>query len=144
MQKVKVTRYVSGRRPEYAPEDSSGESSEEEEGFGAGGGKEEEDKGEAGGEEARVTVEAREEDDPRLRRLRERRIMVDTGRYGGRDAVFSILYIPHSAPGVTSLNQRWCTRERQRGRRRRKRSGRREPGEVRKRRRRRRKRELPD
>ena len=30
MQKVKVTRYVSGRRPEYAPSDSDSESSDEE------------------------------------------------------------------------------------------------------------------
>lgn len=32
MQKVKVNRYVSGKRPDYAPEDSASESSEEEEG----------------------------------------------------------------------------------------------------------------
>ena len=32
MQKVKVMRYVSGRRPDYAPEDSESESSDEEEG----------------------------------------------------------------------------------------------------------------
>ena len=31
MQKVKVSRYVSGRRPDYAPHDSGSESSEEEE-----------------------------------------------------------------------------------------------------------------
>ena len=30
MQKVKVTRYVSGRRPEYAPSDSETDSSEDE------------------------------------------------------------------------------------------------------------------
>ena len=76
MQKVKVTRYVSGRRPEYAPEDSSGESSEEEEGFGEGVREGETGEG--------VKVEVREEDwrdDPRLRRLRERRMMGDSGRY---------------------------------------------------------------
>lgn len=33
MQKVKVTRYVSGRRPEYAPSDSESESSDDDEGF---------------------------------------------------------------------------------------------------------------
>ena len=78
MQKVKVTRYVSGRRPEYAPEESSEESSEEEEGFGEGvRGGEEEETGEG------VRVEMREEDwrdDPRLRRLRERRAMTDSTR----------------------------------------------------------------
>ena len=88
MQKVKVTRYVSGRRPEYAPEESSDESSEEEEGFGEGvrGGEE----GEAGETGEVVKVEVKEEDwrnDPRLRRLRERRAMADSGRYAGTDGV---------------------------------------------------------
>ena len=93
MQKVKVTRYVSGRRPEYAPEDSSGESSAEEEGFAVAGGEgvrgEEGDGGE-GGEGGGVVLETREEDwrdDPRLRRLRERRSMGDTGRYVGSQIV---------------------------------------------------------
>ena len=88
MQKVKVTRYVSGRRPEYAPEDSASESSEEEEGFGVVGGEGargeegERDQGE-GRVKERVLVEVREEDlrdDPRLRRLRERHAMGDSGR----------------------------------------------------------------
>ena len=79
MQKVKVTRYVSGRRPEYAPEESSEESSEEEEGFGEGV-----RAGEEGETGEGVRVEVREEDwrdDPRLRRLRERRAMAETTRY---------------------------------------------------------------
>lgn len=76
MQKVKVTRYVSGRRPDYAPDDSSGESSAEEEEFGTGGGRG--DGGEEGGGVQAVRIETKE--DPRLRRLRERRMMVDTGR----------------------------------------------------------------
>ena len=92
MQKVKVTRYVSGRRPEYAPEDSSAESSEEEEGFGVGGeggrGADGEE-GEEGGEVKSVVVEMKEEDwrdDPRLRRLRERKMTMraDSSRYSPR------------------------------------------------------------
>lgn len=79
MEKVKVTRYISGRRPEYAPSDSESESSEDEEGFvtvggGAGGEEEGEERGE-GPEEAK---EAEPADgaivDRRLRRLRERQI----------------------------------------------------------------------
>ena len=85
MQKVKVTRYVSGRRPEYAPDESSGESSEEEEGFGVAGEAVRAEEGEGERREAEgVVVVAREEDwrdDPRLRRLRERRSMGDGGRY---------------------------------------------------------------
>ena len=91
MQKVKVTRYVSGRRPEYAPEDSSSEDSGEEEGgFGVGG---EGRRGEGEGEEVEVELGrvegepegggVREEDwrnDPRLRRLRERRSLAEEGR----------------------------------------------------------------
>lgn len=67
MQKVKVTRYVSGRRPEYAPSDSESESSDEEgEGFvgGVGEGVEEVE------EEESVGV-----DDRRLQRLRERQFI---------------------------------------------------------------------
>ena len=76
MQKVKVTRYISGRRPEYAPSDSGSESSEDEEGFvtvGPGGGED--------AEEKREPEEAKEAEpvagamaDRRLRRLRERQI----------------------------------------------------------------------
>lgn len=89
MQKVKVTRYVSGRRPEYAPEDSSGESSEEEEGgfvvVGEGGreGEGEGGKEGEGREVGAIELEMKEEDwrdDPRLRRLRERRAGGDSGR----------------------------------------------------------------
>ncbi len=68
MQKVKVTRYVSGRRPEYAPSDSESESSEDEgEGFG----------GAVGGEgvEEVEAVESEWADDRRLQRLRERQSM---------------------------------------------------------------------
>lgn len=84
MQKVKVTRYVSGRRPEYAPEDSSGESSDEEEGgfaVGGEGGREGEGEKEGEGREVEVIeLEMKEEDDPRLRRLRERRAGGESGR----------------------------------------------------------------
>ena len=84
MQKVKVTRYISGRRPDYAQADSSSESSDEEEGFGVQG--EVGSPGRVEGEEE-VVKEVKEEeeeaammDDPRLRRLRERRSQGDTGR----------------------------------------------------------------
>ena len=83
MQKVKVTRYVSGRRPEYAQSESESESSEDEEGFIPGGGAEEEEgeeglgagleeeeghEGEGGGG---VQVTAADIEDRRLRRLRD-------------------------------------------------------------------------
>ena len=83
MEKVKVTRYISGRRPEYAPSDSESESSEDEEGFvtvgGAGGGAGgEEEEGEEQGEGPEEANEAEPADgaivDRRLRRLRERQI----------------------------------------------------------------------
>ncbi len=64
MQKVKVTRYVSGRRPEYAISDSESESSDEEEGFAPVGGE-----GDVGDVEE---VESVSVDDRRLQRLRER------------------------------------------------------------------------
>ena len=66
MQKVKVTRYVSGRRPEYAPRDSESESSDEEEGFLPTAEPPSPPPEEAGQEEAEPV------DDRRLRRLRER------------------------------------------------------------------------
>lgn len=94
MQKVKVTRYVSGRRPEYAPDESPGESSDEEEGgfvVGGEGGREGEGEGE-GGELRGVELEMKEEDwidDPRLRRLRERRAGGDSGRYDVNDSKLS-------------------------------------------------------
>lgn len=77
MQKVKVNRYVSGRRPDYAPESSDSESSDEEEGFVAT-----QEVGERR-EEREVVVEEEEGwedhmDDRRLRRLRERHV-------GGRE-----------------------------------------------------------
>lgn len=85
MEKVKVTRYISGRRPEYAPSDSESESSEDEEGFvtvggagGGAGGEEEEGEGEERGEGPEEAREAEPADgvivDRRLRRLRERQI----------------------------------------------------------------------
>lgn len=75
-----MTRYISGRRPEYAPSDSESESSEDEEGFvtvggGGAGGEEEGEERREGPEEAK---EAEPADGPivdrRLRRLRERQI----------------------------------------------------------------------
>ena len=68
MQKVKVTRYVSGRRPEYAPSDSESESSDDEEGFVPVGGEGVEE----GAVEEVEEVESVEVDDRRLQRLRER------------------------------------------------------------------------
>lgn len=80
MEKVKVTRYISGRRPEYAPSDSDSESSEDEEGFVmVGGGKEVEEREEE--EEVReVEPEVGAIADRRLRRLRERQIAAGEGR----------------------------------------------------------------
>ena len=74
MEKVKVTRYISGRRPEYAPSDSDSESDEDEEGFvTVGGGEEAEEKREV--EEVRVAEpDEGEVADRRLRRLRERQM----------------------------------------------------------------------
>ncbi|KAL1131762.1 hypothetical protein AAG570_011375 [Ranatra chinensis] len=71
MQKVKVHRYVSGKRPEYAPMSSSEEESEEEDFI-------ESRKHQRGGQpspEPRKTEESDNEslpDDPRLRRLKSR------------------------------------------------------------------------
>lgn len=74
MQKVKVTRYVSGRRPEYAQSESESESSEEEEEFAPVGVAENE------GEEFGAGVDDQERpeetplshvEDRRLRRLRD-------------------------------------------------------------------------
>ena len=72
MQKVKVTRYISGRRPEYAPSDSESGSSEDEEGFvNVGGGEEIEEREEPEvPREAEPAVDAAA--DRRLRRLKER------------------------------------------------------------------------
>lgn len=75
MEKVKVTRYVSGRRPDYAQSESESESSEEEEeeGLGpVGGADEEEGEGldlEQGQPQPEVVVSQVE--DRRLRRLRD-------------------------------------------------------------------------
>lgn len=76
-----MTRYISGRRPEYAPSDSESESSEDEEGFVTVGGGEaggEEDEGEERGEGPEEAKEAEPVDgaivDRRLRRLRERQV----------------------------------------------------------------------
>ncbi len=66
MQKVKVNRYVSGRRPDYAPESSDSESSDEEEGF-IPAQEVGERRDERGGGEEEDHV-----DDRRLRRLRDR------------------------------------------------------------------------
>ncbi len=73
MQKVKVTRYVSGRRPEYAISDSESESSDDdEEGFAPVGG----DSGVGIVEE----VESVSVDDRRLQRLRERQSVTERER----------------------------------------------------------------
>lgn len=84
MQKVKVTRYVSGRRPEYAQSDSESESSEDEEGFAPGGGADEEEVGEGldlEQEEQAEEVTAHHVDDRRLRRLRDIQVSGVGGRY---------------------------------------------------------------
>lgn len=72
MQKVKVTRYISGRRPDYAQSDSESESSEDEEGF-APVGAEEEEFGEGLQEPAEPADEApvSHTHDRRLQRLRD-------------------------------------------------------------------------
>ena len=80
MEKVKVTRYISGRRPDYAPSDSESELSEDEEGFVTiGGGEDAEEKKEV--EEVTV-VEPIEGEvaDRRLRRLRERQMIAAESR----------------------------------------------------------------
>ena len=89
MEKVKVTRYVSGRRPEYAQSESESESSdEEEEGLGpVGGADEEEGEGldlEQGEPQPEVAVSQVE--DRRLRRLRD--IQESGGAALGRWALF--------------------------------------------------------
>ena len=71
MQKVKVTRYVSGRRPNYAQSESESESSEDEEGFAPVGGAEEE--GEELGE-GLVEQEASQPDDGGVKQLDDRRL----------------------------------------------------------------------
>ena len=79
MQKVKVTRYVSGRRPEYAPSDS--DSSMDEDGFaptrepGEGTDEEEVQEDEKGAEDE----DGLDSHDRRLLRLRERQT-ADLGR----------------------------------------------------------------
>lgn len=70
MQKVKVTRYVSGRRPDYAQSESESESSEEEEGFAPVGGEEEEELGEGLPEEEPADEVPVDVQDRRLQRLR--------------------------------------------------------------------------
>ena len=75
MQKVKVTRYISGRRPEYAPSDSETDSSEDEEGFvNVGGGDEIDERGEEPEEAREVEPVIEAVADRRLRRLRERQV----------------------------------------------------------------------
>lgn len=83
MQKVKVTRYISGRRPEYAQSDSESESSEDEEAFAPVGGAEEEELGE-GLEEAELQtheVSTSHAEDRRLQRLRDVQLSKTGGRY---------------------------------------------------------------
>ena len=87
MQKVKVTRYVSGRRPEYAQSESESESSEEEdEGFAPVDGAEEEEFGEGLNEEQEGSMEVAPPhdvgEDRRLRRLRDIQLSGSLGRYG--------------------------------------------------------------
>ena len=75
MQKVKVTRYISGRRPEYAPSESESESSEDEEGFVTVKGAEDAEKKKEEPEEAKEVEPASGAiADRRLRRLRERQL----------------------------------------------------------------------
>ena len=78
MQKVKVTRYVSGRRPDYAPSESESESSDEDDDIPGEGEEEDEEMGEAYDREddSDDMVDA---NDRRLLRLRERQ-SEDMGR----------------------------------------------------------------
>jgi microfibrillar-associated protein 1 len=73
MEKVKVTRYISGRRPEYAQSESESESSEDEEGFVPMGEAEEEEFGEGLPEEAEPPEEIPMDhvQDRRLQRLQD-------------------------------------------------------------------------
>lgn len=73
MQKVKVTRYVSGRRPEYAQSESESESSNDEEGFAPAGEADEEEFGEGLPEEVEPPAEVSMDhvQDRRLQRLRD-------------------------------------------------------------------------
>lgn len=78
MQKVKVTRYVSGRRPEYAQSESESEYSDDEEEFPGGGADEEEGEGlDLEQEEPAEEAPSNFVDDRRLRRLRD--IQVSAG-----------------------------------------------------------------
>lgn len=70
MKKVKVHRYVSGKRPDYAPAGSSEEESEEED-FLARGRPNDEAEG-APDSEDEIQIKSNEKDDPRLRRLSRR------------------------------------------------------------------------
>lgn len=75
MQKVKVTRYISGRRPDYAPSESESESSEDEEGFVTVKGAEDAEKKEEEPEEAKeVEPAVGAIADRRLRRLNQRQV----------------------------------------------------------------------
>jgi len=78
MQKVKVTRYVSGRRPDYAPSESDSESSDDEDDLPGEGEEEEEELGEPydHGEDSDDMTDA---NDRRLLRLRDRQ-SEDMGR----------------------------------------------------------------
>ena len=82
MQKVKVTRYISGRRPEYAPSDSDSEEGEdeEEEDEGIVEGVEGDSFADWGGREERFEREEVPVDDRRLQRLRERQLSGSGGR----------------------------------------------------------------
>ena len=85
MQKVKVTRYISGRRPDYAQSESDSDSSDEEEGFAPVGGAEEEEFGEGLGEEQEGGMDIAPShdvgEDRRLRRLRDIQLSSAGGRY---------------------------------------------------------------
>ncbi|CAL8077708.1 unnamed protein product [Orchesella dallaii] len=69
MQKVKVSRYVSGKRPEYAPRSSSEDESEEEEFIGHQRFKHDDDDLEDDEDEMKADYAELERSDPRLRRL---------------------------------------------------------------------------
>ena len=72
MQKVKVTRYVSGRRPEYAPSESDSESSDEDDISGDEEEEEEEEEDRVGYEERVHPEDMLDANDRRLLRLRDR------------------------------------------------------------------------
>ena len=99
MQKVKVTRYVSGRRPEWADDRSDSESSgDEEEGLAPPGHEGEEEPLD------QIQIVQPDEEDRRLRRLKERGVL-DLDRWvghclggGGGGGIGNFNHVPRYPP----------------------------------------------